>query len=182
MLKLCRLLIIGAALTSPALNAIAQDLDADVLTAFSAFGYTHIKPTPGKPCVVETVLSEDDFIKAIPALQKIGILNPDLTQTAINTKPHMIESAFTLQTAPVATRDLFEKNEKIITCQFRQMLTDTDDYGADRKRLMFSYKFDRATNNRVKWDNLKTANFPKIAPEFKFELWFMQAINGEAGQ
>ena len=149
------------------------------MVAFTAFGFTRVKSIPNKPCIVESVLKEDDFIEAIPKLQKVGILNPDITQTAINSKPHMMESAFTMQMAPVVTHDLFEKNEKVMTCQFRQVLSDVDDYGTERKRLMFSYKFDRATDSRVKWDTLKTTGFLRIAPGFKFEPWFMQAVNAE---
>lgn len=181
MFSVGRVSVLVVVLLAPTVIAMAQDKDqdADKMSLFSQFGFTRVNSAPGKPCVVESTLSEDDFVKAIPTLQKVGILNPDITQTEINTKPHLLESAFTMEMAPLVTQDLFEKNDKVMTCQFRQILSDVDDYGTDRKRLIFSYKFDRATNNRVNWDNFKAMNFPKIAPAFKYEAWFLQSINEE---
>jgi hypothetical protein len=102
-----------------------------------------------------------------------------ITHTIHGRSPNLLMMTFALEMAPTVTKDVFEQDDAVSVCQFKQYIDDVDDYGNAQKKLMFSYRFDRQTFEKVNWDNFEYQKFMKIAPGFKFELWFMQEVDSE---
>jgi hypothetical protein len=182
MRKIAFRLLVGVVLLLSTSALRVADAQEGMNTTLSQFGFVSTKPIVGKPCVIESTLIEADYLSSIPMLKKVGILNPDITQTYINMKPRLLESAFVLEMAPNVVRSVFDEDARVTACQSRQILSDVDDYGNDRKRLMFSYEFDSATYKKVNWDKFDPRKFRNIASGFKFEIWFMQETSEELGQ
>lgn len=96
----------------------------------------------------------------------MGMLNPDITQTRINSEPNMLSMAFALQMLPVATKEVYENNKEVDRCEFLQSLSSIDDYGNDKKITVLTYQFTRALYKRINWDNVQAQSMMKIAPKF----------------
>ena len=96
----------------------------------------------------------------------MGMLNPDITQTKINSEPNMLSMAFALQMLPVATKEVYESNKEVDRCEFSQSLSSIDDYGNDKKITMLTYQFTRALYKKINWDNIQAQSMMKIAPKF----------------
>jgi hypothetical protein len=173
-------LLCGAAASGGTAGAAGGDLPAaDINAVFGTFGFTETKKISPNGCAVDSILDQTKYLNSVPLLQSLQMLNPDITQTVINVKPNLLMMTFAMEMAPTVTRDVFEQNDVVSLCQFRQHIDDVDDYGNEQRKLIFSYRFDRQTSKKVNWDKFEYQNFVKIAPGFKFELWFMQKVGSE---
>lgn len=155
----------------------ADKLDSNTL--FSSFGYHSTPSVDSKSCNMKIVLKKSDLIDKVPVLQKLGILNPDITQTRINQQPNLIAMTFAVSMAPVVTKELYDSQQGVDKCHFVQFLDDVDDYGHDEQIEMFSYNFNRKLHKRVNWDNFDSKNLMKIAPGFHFSPEFTARAAGE---
>ena len=150
-----RILMLSAALAAvliqPAFggddNQTGETEGSDAVTVnslFGRFGFSSSPHVTASSCSVEMGLNQKTFIENLPQLQQIGMINPDITQTKINSEPNMLSMAFALQMLPVATKEIYENNKTVDRCQFSQSLSSTDDYGNDKKTTMLTYEFNRA--------------------------------------
>jgi hypothetical protein len=149
---------------------------------FAKFGYKVHREVAAGRCTVESDIEADKFLESIPDLQRLQIMNRDITQTQINLLPTSLEMAFALNMTATAIENTFDQNPQASTCSFRQYLDDADDLGHERKRPMFSYNFTRALNAKVNWDKFQSKNIMKVAPGFRFDPMMMQAVEEEATQ
>jgi len=159
--------------------ADVESLQNEKLNAFEPFGEAFSLKTDNGSCTVELVLNEATFLTSIPALQAAGVLNPDITQTQINLMPYNLSAAFGLIAATGLTHELYVTNQSVDQCSFTQFISDADDFGAEHKIKMFSYTFDRALNQKIKWETFKTASFPKIAKSYKMGPEFKAKLTNE---
>ena len=103
-------------------------------------------------------------------------MNQDISETTLNTQPNMISMGFIFQMLPVATKEVYDNNKGADHCVFTQSLSVVDDYGNDKKILMFSYNFTRALYNKINWDHFPAQNMVKVGPEFHFNPRFAARI------
>ncbi|MGO8779164.1 MAG: hypothetical protein ACLQKK_09675 [Rhodomicrobium sp.] len=160
-------------------NLGTADNTATVSVVFGRFGFSSNPDTSPSSCKVEMQLNQATFVKHIDELKAIGLLNSELTQTTVNLMPNTLSMAFAMEIVPVATKEIFERNQDINRCQFFQKVTITDDYGNDKSVLMFSYWFTRELYKKINWDNFPAQNMPKVAPKFQFSREFALMTMGE---
>jgi hypothetical protein len=152
----------------------------DVNAVFGRYGFSITPHATGSSCSVTMTLAEKTFVDSIPELKQIGLLNNELTQTAINSKPNMISMAFVIEMLPVATREVYDSNKNVDICEFSQSLLAVDDYGNDKKIPMLTYEFSRSLYKKVNWDKFQAQNLMKIAPKFHSAPEFAQVLLKEA--
>jgi hypothetical protein len=128
----------------------------DVNAVFGRYGFSITPHVTGSSCSVTMTLAEKTFVDSIPELKQIGLLNNELTQTAINSKPNMISMAFVIETLPVATREVYDSNKNVDICEFSQSLLAVDDYGNDKKIPMLTYEFSSLSTRRSIGTNSST--------------------------
>jgi hypothetical protein len=143
---------------------------------FGRYGFSSAPHVTSSVCNVEMGLNQQKFLDNIGELQKLGVLNPDLTQTTINLKPNSLSLAFALQSIPVATKEVYDNNKDADRCEFSQSMVIVDEYGNNKKLLMFSYHFTRAIYQKINWDNFLSQNMLKVAPKFHFSSEFQSVV------
>lgn len=152
--------------------AAEADATAEAMSVgeiFGAFGYS---ADPGaidaKTCNLALNLDQKTFVPKIPDLQKMGLLNDELTQAKINSEPNTLSLAFIVQVMPVAVEQIYKEHKNADRCHFTQYLTIVDDYGNDKKLLAASFDFTRALFARINWTKFESAKLVRIAPNFRF--------------
>jgi hypothetical protein len=123
-------------------------------------------------CSVELTLNQKTFIENIDDLKQMHLMNREIAQTMINSKPDFLSMAFVFQMLPVATKEIYDENKNVDRCQFSQSLSSTDDYGNDKKILMLTYEFTRALFKKINWDNFRAQSMMKVAPKFHINSEF----------
>ncbi|MEH3065448.1 MAG: hypothetical protein PGN33_22835 [Methylobacterium radiotolerans] len=159
--------------------AHAANDDIGLVSVFSRFGLTEKKDIGPSSCKVKSDLDQRTFVRSIPALQEIGLLNKDITQTRINLQPKSMSMAFSVQMATVIIPDAFSDPKTSDVCYFTHTLTYSDEYGNDKTIDVFTYKFTRALNGRINWERFEAGNLAKIAPDFKFSREIMLGVRSE---
>lgn len=164
---------LGIGLTAP--HAVAETgpgsegaSKSDMNALFSAFGFTEKRQISGKTCRVVADVNQDALIKAVPLLQKLDLLNSEMTQSVVRSKPTKVSMAFAVQMASLEVKNFFDDEKSVDRCAFIQNLTFLDEYGNDKTIPMFSYDFDRSTYGKINWDKFQSTNIIKVAKGFKF--------------
>lgn len=140
----------------------------EVNTAFNGFGYSaSLNTTNG--CRVTMKLDEDTFVKAVPDITAAKLLNPEVvTQTMVNTQPTVVSLIFAMEMASSVIKQTYIANLKVSRCEFEQKLIETDDYGHDQIKQMFTFNFSRILNDKINWDKFDNTKLSKISPQFRF--------------
>ena len=154
-------------------NLDTADNAVTVNVVFGRFGFLSNPDVSPTSCKVEMQLNQATFIEHIEELKALGLLNSDITRTAVNLMPNTLSMAFAMQMVPAATKEIFERNNNVNRCEFFQKVTTIDDYGNDKSIMMFSYWFTREVYKKINWDNFPAQNMPKVAPKFQFSQEFM---------
>lgn len=177
--------VLAALLTaaSPAL-LFAQDQEPapsadDVVAAFGRFGYSEKREISAGSCKVFMTLDQRKFLESVPVLQKLGILNSELSQASINLKPMTLSMAFAVQLSPIATHNVYQTDASVDQCSFIQLISYTDDYGHTKTDPAYSYKFTRSLDRRINWKQFQSQNMAKVAIGFKFSPKFQQQVSSE---
>ena len=75
--------------------------------AFGRFRYTTDR-VPGNACGIVMSLDREAFIRTVPLLKAMELLNPEyVTQTRMNAEPTVLATGFAIQMAPLAVKDLY---------------------------------------------------------------------------
>ena len=131
------------------------------------------------PCHVTGVIDKQKFLQEVPNLQKFGTLNPDLNQTYINTKPTTLTIVFTTMLAAGVTKETFENNPSVNFCSFFMNVKEADVYGHKMEKKILSYAFDRATFEKINWDQFEPKNMMKVAQKFSFTAEMIRRVEIE---
>jgi hypothetical protein len=174
-----------AALTMPALagddnSAEGAAPEAVTVTAvFGRYGFSSVPNVTASSCSVEMYLDQKTLLEHFDELQKIGLMNQDISQTTINTEPNLVSMGFAFQMLPVATKEAYDNHKDADHCEFKQWLTIVDDYGNNKKILMLTYHFTRAIYEKINWDQFPPRNMMKVALGFQFDPGFEASIISE---
>lgn len=151
-------------------NLSFADSDSPVDNTFESFGYTY---TLNKN-QVEIDIDRDKVLSSIPELQASGAINPELTQTGINLNKDLISTSVSIFFTCAIVPEIY-KNTNLDEVHFRAYLMSPDDYGNNKKHLIYSFNFNRKLNEKINWDNMTANSFMKVAPGFRFSEWYDQA-------
>lgn len=161
--------IIVAALVAVPYISQADDTANSWETAISALKNTGCEVSTHEVSGVTNVgvsCDRDTIVKEIPALKDAGFLNPDITQTQINTAPNMICSVYVLEAVVAIIHPLYESSQKLNKSHWSVALKLPDDYGNIQDQVMYTFDFNRALDKKINWDNFQTFNLYKVAPNF----------------
>lgn len=122
---------------------------------------------------------EATIIGQAPELQERGVLNPDLTQTAINLDRIGIAGAVTFTATTVALKDVYAQNASLDRLKVRAILIVPDLYGHLDPRPIFTFGFDRALYNRIDWSHFDQTNLAQISKGFAFSPWYQEELTRE---
>lgn len=133
---------------------------------FSALGVTERRNISDKSCKIELEIDQKELISAVPMLQKIDMINSDLSQADINSKTVTITMTVAIMLASIETKSVYEAENKIDKCSFKQTMKEIDDFGNDKFIPLFTYNFTRALYNKINWPKFQSTSMMKIAPNF----------------
>jgi hypothetical protein len=142
------------------------DNSVNVNAVFGRYGFSSSPHVTGSSCSVELRLNQKTFIENLDEPKQIGLMNREISQTMINSKPNFLSMAFAVEMLPVATKEIYDENKNVDRCEFSQSLSSTDDYGNEKKILMLTYEFTRALYRKINWDNFQAQGMMKVAPKF----------------
>lgn len=120
---------------------------------------------------LEEVFDRDTVIRKIPDMQKAGLLNSDITQTAINMAPNSAVGTVTLIWTPVVLPSAFE-SYPINKLHTNVYSLTRDAYGNAEKHLIYSFDFTRSLYQRINWNHFDANGLMKVAPGFRFSPWY----------
>jgi hypothetical protein len=120
---------------------------------------------------VDINIDQEKVINSIPDLKKIGIINPDITQTDINLNKIEIAGSTALNATTAIVMSIYQTT-KLDNLQFKGYLLSPDNYGNNQKHLIFSFGFDKKTADKVNWENISLEGFAKISKNFHFSNWY----------
>jgi hypothetical protein len=177
------MVLAGLLIAASIIPALAED-DAEkkgvtINDVFERFGFTTSGMGSSVPCHVTGAIDKKTFLRQIPLLQSMGMLNRDLTQTDINAKPTMLTMAWALQMAPVVTKEIFENNPKVNSCALDFVVKEYDVYGHMVDSKLFAYTFDRATFKKIDWDHFESQNMAAVAHNFSLDPSIMARVERE---
>lgn len=125
---------------------------------------------------VEILIDEQKALKAIPAMQAMGAMNPDISQTDINLNEELYTGEIGAFNAPAIIAYIYKKTNAN-NLLFKIYLIAADDYGNNQKHLIYSFNFFRSLYNKINWDNFGPENLIKVAPNFKTSSWFASKMD-----
>jgi hypothetical protein len=148
------------------------DNSVTVSTVFGRYGFSSSPHLTASSCSVELELNQKTFIDNIDELKQMRLMNREISQTMMNSKPNFLSMAFGVEMLPVATKELYDNNKDADRCEFLLSLSSIDDYGNDKRILMLSYEFTSALFRKINWDNFQAQSMMKVAPKFRINPEF----------
>lgn len=159
-----------------ATSARAEDTPAPVDYAQAMTTMTELlgggveSETKNGQCVVSVTVDRGKVNRDFQKLQTIGLLNPDISQTFINTHQNPAALAMATQLAVMAIITEY-RTTNMDKCAFVASFLITDEYGQVKKQSLFGFGFDRKLFNKINWDNFENANLPKVSYQYQSSTW-----------
>ena len=119
---------------------------------------------------VQVECDQQKVINNFPVLQRIGLMNPDITQTQLNLMPSMFASIFLQEITASLIHPLYRDTPAQESVWSGDLIV-ADTYGHMRRATVFTFRFNRPLDGKVNWDNFNDANLSKIAPGFALTPW-----------
>lgn len=160
------------AVTAPALGEDKPAIDyAQVITTMGELvGGGVEKETKNGQCVVSITVDRNKVNRDFKTLQALNFLNPDISQTFINTHENPAAMAMATQFSVMAIITQY-RTTNIDKCAFVALFLITDEYGHEKKQSLFGFGFDRKLFNKINWDNFDNSNLPKVAYQYQSSSW-----------
>jgi hypothetical protein len=173
--------VIATCMLAAVTGAKAEEEDKAKMMAslLETMGLKQTSNTSGSSCKIVTDADQAEIVKAVPVLQKLDLLNQDMSKNELMRKPTKTTFAMALQMASIQIKTLYETNSSVDKCFFVHNILSQDDYGNNRKDVMFSYQFDRATYSKINWDKFKSQSLVKVAKNFNLNPEVMARVNDE---
>ncbi|MHC2108363.1 hypothetical protein [Methylobacterium sp. CM6246] len=174
--------VIAACLIAVAGGAKAADEDKAKMmsSVLEAMGFKQSNAiTNNSSCKIIVDADQAEVIKSVPVLQKMDLLNQDMSKGELMRAPTKTTFAIALQMAPIQVKILYDTEPVADKCFFLYNLISQDDYGNTKRDILFSYKFDRAIYNKINWDKFKSQSLVKVSKDFYVNPEIMSRINEE---
>lgn len=148
----------------------------DIVAGLKSFGCAMSSTKAGALTRVQVQCDQQKVIDNFPVLQKMGMMNPDITQTQINMMPSALAAVFLQEVTATLIHPLYQSTPAQET-EWSSSLVVADAYGHAKAHTVFTFRFNRAIDARVNWDNFNDANLPKIAPNYVLTPWGNQVFS-----
>ena len=148
-----------------------------MLKGFSAVGCNVQDGRAGRAARVLVLCNQDKVIAAVPALQSMGLLNPDLSQSTINLMPGMVATSFMMEIVSSMIDPYYKSHSSDLT-MWEADLVIANNYGHLQRMPIFGFRFTRSLDSRVNWDNMDFQRLEKIAPGFHLYPGATSLLNG----
>jgi hypothetical protein len=167
--------LLTAIVIFPSIPALAQDKpQVDYASALETMkdlvGGTVDQTTKDGRCVISVSVDRAKVDSDFTKLQKIGLLNPDITQTFMNTHRNPAPIAMATQLAVMTIISKY-KTTAIDKCAFVANLLVPDEFGNAKPIALFGFGFDRQLFDKINWDNFENSNLPKVSYQYKQTAW-----------
>lgn len=126
--------------------------------------------TTNGQCVVSITVDRGKVNRDFQKLQTIGLLNPDISQTFINTHQNPAALAMATQLTVMAIISKY-RTTAMDKCAFVASFLITDEYGQEKKQVLFGFGFDRKLFNKINWENFENSNLPKVSYQYQMSSW-----------
>lgn len=147
-----------------------------IVAGMKAFGCYMQTAKTGALTRVQVECEQQKIIDNFPLLQKLGMMNPDITQTQINMMPSALSSVFLEEITATLIHPLYQSTDAQETSWIGGLIV-ADAYGHMKSHAVFTFRFTRALDGKVNWDNFNDANLPKIAPGYTLTPWGGQVFS-----
>lgn len=141
----------------------------------AVFGCSVEHDKKGATSRVMVICDRQKVIDNFPMIQKLGLMNPDITQTQINMAPDAWASVFMQELAADLVHPFYQGTDAQNTAWYGA-LKAPDDYGHLQDHTVFTFRFTRALDAKIDWDHFEDANLSKIAPGFTLTPYGEMAI------
>lgn len=155
------------------------NFDAHHLEMFQAWGVTFEYAPPPGACSLKCILHQEKYLQALPAMQRLGIINPNLTARQVNDMPVTLGFTIGLALAPtvtIATLNIYPAAE---TCHFETYVSFKNASGSDEINQLFTYELDRGTYNRTDFTSLSSEQFLTTVQNYRLSGWAKTTITKE---
>lgn len=129
--------------------------------------------TAGTATRVQVECDQQKVIDNFPILQKMGLMNPDITQTQLNMMPSALAAVFLAEFTASLIHPLYQSTAAQETMWSGQLVV-ADAYGNPKAHTVFNFRFTRSIDARVNWPNFNSANLSMIAPGYALTPWGAQ--------
>lgn len=164
-----------SAQTTPTLQAPAPHIDpAALVAAMQRVGVSHEQIGNH----VNVVADELAVLSAIPELQRLGVVNTNISHNDINSHPVTLSGAIAMMYASSILPVLYQNNS-VDDLHVTVYLHGADEYGKEIKMAMMSFDFDRKLNEKINWNSFQAQNILKVASNFKLEKWYEERLAAE---
>lgn len=126
--------------------------------------------------LVEVTIDQDTIEKEIPFLQKLGVLNYEMSSTFARMHPISLSAVVGTQAVIMVIITNYKADKDLDKAIFDVGVTVSDDYGHQGRKKMFSFSFDRPLYSRINWDRFDNTKLPKVAKGFKYSDWMIRNI------
>lgn len=138
-----------------------------MIKGFANVGCITQEGKSGHTAQILILCDQQKVIEAVPLLQKMGMMNPDISQTALNMMPGAIASSFMMEAASGMVDPYYQSHSADVTA-WEGDLVVANNFGHMRRMPIFGFRFNRALDHRVNWGNMNFQRLEKIAPGFHF--------------
>lgn len=159
--------------------AVAQDIGLNAFMGnMGSFGALMNFNQNSKPAVLTEIFDVQKMTKLIPTFQSMGLMNPDISQTAMNIMPVTLNGVVAVEMTSSTTLVIYQKTP-IDLLHINAFMRIVDDYGRQKDVPIFSCRFTRALYKKIDWNHFNSASFPKVAASFKYSPWYMMKVRSE---
>lgn len=130
---------------------------------------------------LDILIDETKAKATIPLLQEQGILPKDITSSDIEQMPvtaavEAVGMSFTV----VLVHNIFKENPTLEKIHVDAYFMPSDAGIFTRRKPCFSFDFDRATYNKIDWNNVTTKDFMLQTTNFALQQWCSDKIVAES--
>lgn len=175
-----KLVLCLAALLFPSASW-AEDLLGDASDAYAVAGISADFQDGGGQERATITINQDDYIAAIPILQKMGVFNQTVSQTDVNISPFHTVGFAMAYFGSTAVEQAYKTHPTSDKVHFSEILVYNDDYGNKQQEEIASFDFTQKLYKKVNWTSFSPKNLPKISMNFKLTPFFVSKFREEPG-
>jgi hypothetical protein len=135
----------------------------------------------GTTATLTITCDQEKVIAAMPSLKQMGIINPDLTETAMNVLPLSLTGVVLTETYAAAIPAIYSEKTAINSLRVIGAITSADTYGNVASHVAMSFGFDRSLYQRINWEHFDVRNIMKVARgPATLSQWYRSSTAAEA--
>lgn len=126
--------------------------------------------------VLEIISDGNTILENIDELKKKNLVNPEVTQTFINTYPILAASYVTALGTGYIIHNIYFIYDQLNDLKVKVYLLWNDQYGTPQKHLIYTFNFDRRIYEKINWVYFRPENLKTVVPNFHYSAWYQNNI------